>query len=189
MGELLIMLVVLAAGTAGAWHYQTTRIKREHASGTQQLRDELKSSQIKVREMHDEMLRAEGELAGLKKDLLDEKRAHTRNLDRMQSPLRRPVLMLAGGSLFSGLLRPYYLDKASLLPARALRISGANRIIDLCAAPGGKGLVLALRMDPEATLTANDRSRARLQRLRRVLEERCDGVDHEGFGGGEGGAP
>ena len=74
-------------------------------------------------------------------------------------------------TLDAGLRKAYYLDRASLLPPRALQVEGASHVVDLCAAPGGKSLLLALRMDGQATLTANDRSRARLQRLKRVLQE------------------
>lgn len=64
---------------------------------------------------------------------------------------------------------PYYLDPASVAAARLLPLGQRN--LDLCAAPGGKALILARRMAPEAQLTTNERSRARRARLLRVLEE------------------
>ena len=73
-----------------------------------------------------------------------------------------------------GLLKPYYLDAASLFPVRALKVEGAGNILDLCSAPGGKALAIAGSMGPEAQLTLNDRSSQRRARLRRVLEEHLE---------------
>lgn len=87
-------------------------------------------------------------------------------------PLRQALLSEgAFATLEAPLLKPYYLDRASLLPSRALPLSEAREIVDLCAAPGGKALDIACRMAAEAHLTANDRSRNRLGRLTRVLDE------------------
>jgi 5-methylcytosine rRNA methyltransferase NSUN4 len=73
--------------------------------------------------------------------------------------------------LQQGLLKPYYLDAASLFPVQALNVEQAKNILDLCAAPGGKALAIAGNMGPEANLTVNDRSSQRRSRLRRVLDE------------------
>lgn len=69
------------------------------------------------------------------------------------------------------LLKPYYLSAASIAVAAALDVRGAADILDMCAAPGGKTVVLATLMDRDAKLTANEFSRARRSRLRRVVEE------------------
>ncbi|QNL97771.1 RsmB/NOP family class I SAM-dependent RNA methyltransferase [Treponema sp. Marseille-Q4132] len=65
---------------------------------------------------------------------------------------------------------PYFLDAASVLAAFSLPLSGAHTLLDLCAAPGGKTLVLASLMEEDAMLVANERSRERCRRLKRVLE-------------------
>jgi len=67
------------------------------------------------------------------------------------------------------LLIPYFLDPASILAAQILPLSDGEELLDLCAAPGGKSLVLASSMGPQSTLTSNERSRARRERLKTVL--------------------
>ncbi|KEP63081.1 UNVERIFIED_CONTAM: NOL1/NOP2/sun family protein [Hammondia hammondi] len=83
----------------------------------------------------------------------------------------------------------YYLDGASAFAACALGVSPGERVLDLCAAPGGKSLVLAsmlfssspslvgygssLRQKPNSRnaglLVCNEASRPRMERLQRVL--------------------
>lgn len=65
---------------------------------------------------------------------------------------------------------PYYLDEASLLTASLLPIKKGDIVLDMCAAPGGKSLVIAQKTGKNGYLTANDRSPERRERLRRVLE-------------------
>ena len=57
-------------------------------------------------------------------------------------------------------------DAAARLPARLLAPQPGERILDLCAAPGGKTLQLATA---GAVVTALDRSRSRLERLKENL--------------------
>lgn len=73
--------------------------------------------------------------------------------------------------LSDGLLQPYWLDAASVRAARALQVAPGHRVLDLCAAPGGKTLVLALALDGEGLLVSNDRSPERRRRLRAVLDQ------------------
>ncbi len=73
--------------------------------------------------------------------------------------------------LSEGLLKPYFLDEASVLAAETLGVESGHRVLDMCAAPGGKTLVLALALNGTGSLTANDRSSARRARLHRVLDD------------------
>jgi len=57
-------------------------------------------------------------------------------------------------------------DAAAALPAKLLVANEKDRIVDLCAAPGGKTLQLAAT---GANVTAVDRSKPRLERLRENL--------------------
>jgi 16S rRNA (cytosine967-C5)-methyltransferase len=57
-------------------------------------------------------------------------------------------------------------DAAAAIPARLLDARPGERVLDLCAAPGGKALQLAAA---GAEVTALDRSAARLQRLEAAL--------------------
>lgn len=85
--------------------------------------------------------------------------------------LRRALLLPARQvALRDGLLQPYYLDEASVAAADALPLTAGDRIVDFCAAPGGKSLALARRLPPGATLICNERSSARRARLHRVLD-------------------
>lgn len=67
--------------------------------------------------------------------------------------------------------KPYFMDIASVFAAYALPLPEEGDILDMCAAPGGKTLILASRMTSDCHLTANERSRDRYQRLNKVMEE------------------
>jgi 16S rRNA (cytosine1407-C5)-methyltransferase len=70
-----------------------------------------------------------------------------------------------------GLVKPYMLDRASALAAQSLDLSAEGPILDACAAPGGKTLVIASRMGSCSTLLANELSGERRRRLAKVLDE------------------
>jgi 16S rRNA C967 or C1407 C5-methylase (RsmB/RsmF family) len=70
-----------------------------------------------------------------------------------------------------GLLTGYIQDPASVLAARLLDAPPASRVLDLCAAPGGKSLVLAERFAASGELVLNDRSPDRKKRLLQVLKD------------------
>jgi 16S rRNA (cytosine1407-C5)-methyltransferase len=65
---------------------------------------------------------------------------------------------------------PYYMDSASIFAAGSLELPPEGRILDACAAPGGKSLVLASRLAPGMSLVANELSADRRRRLRDVLD-------------------
>ena len=88
--------------------------------------------------------------------------------------LRESLLAKAEPFPYSeGLLKPYMMDLASVIAAESLRVEG-NLILDACAAPGGKSLVLCSRMSVEAGLVSNELSKDRRRRLFAVLDEYLD---------------
>lgn len=79
-------------------------------------------------------------------------------------------------SLEGMLLKPYFLDAGSLEAAAALPLPPpGGKVLDMCAAPGGKTLALALALagmgDAGTSLVANEYSRDRRSRLISVLDE------------------
>jgi 16S rRNA (cytosine1407-C5)-methyltransferase len=112
--------------------------------------------------------------------------------------LRESLLREKDSVLYSeGLVKPYLLDRASALAAQSLDLSAGGPILDACAAPGGKTLVIASRMGDSSTLLANDFSSERRRRLAKVLDEhlppglrervRVSGFDAAAAGGRAGG--
>ena len=77
-------------------------------------------------------------------------------------------------SLSDELLKPYFLDPASAMVASLLPVHEGDRILDMCAAPGGKTLSIALRLNGNGELVANDRSPERRIRLKTVITECLD---------------
>jgi 5-methylcytosine rRNA methyltransferase NSUN4 len=66
---------------------------------------------------------------------------------------------------------PYYiLDPASIVPPMALDVKNGHRVLDMCAAPGGKSLIIAERLCEEGHLVSNDISPSRRKRLACVLD-------------------
>lgn len=65
----------------------------------------------------------------------------------------------------------YFLDSGSVLAALCLPLENAENILDMCAAPGGKSLIIAKQMNENASLTSNEYSKDRYIRLKKVLEE------------------
>lgn len=71
---------------------------------------------------------------------------------------------------FGESLEPYFLDEASVFAARALNVEPGDDVLDMCAAPGGKTLVIASMLKGEGSLQSNDRSPDRRERLKHVIE-------------------
>ncbi len=69
---------------------------------------------------------------------------------------------------FAGLYLPQ--GAASVLPVRLLAPCPGERVLDLCAAPGGKTALLALAVGDTGTVIANDFNRRRLKHLRQTCE-------------------
>ncbi|MEW5765377.1 MAG: transcription antitermination factor NusB [Acidobacteriota bacterium] len=63
----------------------------------------------------------------------------------------------------------YVMDPASQIPALLLPVPRGGRVLDLCAAPGGKTIRLALRTGDERRLVAADRNRRRLRQMAQNL--------------------
>ena len=77
------------------------------------------------------------------------------------SPARHPYY-------FAGL---YYLQEPSAMtPADRLPVEPGDRVLDLCAAPGGKATELGAKLKGEGLLVANDISASRTRALLRNLE-------------------
>jgi 16S rRNA (cytosine1407-C5)-methyltransferase len=106
-----------------------------------------------------------------------------------ESLLAPPASVAYGG----GLTKPYIMDRASVLAALSVKLPESGIILDSCAAPGGKSLVIASRMGKAAELLSNELSAGRRRRLVNVLDEHLDaetrsrvkvsGFDAAGLGG------
>lgn len=73
---------------------------------------------------------------------------------------------------FSEGLSPFYkMDPASILVAEALNVQAGEVVLDMCAAPGGKSLILAEALQEQGELISNEISKDRRDRLMRVFQE------------------
>lgn len=69
------------------------------------------------------------------------------------------------------LLTHYVMDPASVLAARSLPLKTSDRVLDMCAAPGGKTLILLQQLSEGGELIANDLSADRRERLKKVIQQ------------------
>jgi 16S rRNA C967 or C1407 C5-methylase (RsmB/RsmF family) len=69
----------------------------------------------------------------------------------------------------------YVMDPASVVVARALQVQPGDEVLDMCAAPGGKTLILAEDLfavpSADSELTANEISADRRDRLKKVIQQ------------------
>jgi len=87
----------------------------------------------------------------------------------------------------NGVLQYYVMDPASIAVALSVGVQPGEKILDMCAAPGGKSLILAEAKPEELIL--NELSQERRQRLKKVLQqyiprELRDGIHLAGQDGG-----
>lgn len=69
------------------------------------------------------------------------------------------------------LLDSYVMDPASVMVARALEVQSGDRVLDMCAAPGGKSLILIEALADEGEIFCNDLSPERRERLKKVIQQ------------------
>lgn len=69
------------------------------------------------------------------------------------------------------LLDIYIMDPASVMVARALHVQSGDRVLDMCAAPGGKSLILIEALQDEGEIFCNDLSPERRDRLKKVIQQ------------------
>ncbi len=98
-------------------------------------------------------------LASLREDGLEARpSAILDDFVRVDGAAQRSRLFAEGGL--------YIQDEASALVARLARVRPGDRVLDACAAPGGKAFLMAQRAGPGGVVFAFDRSAARLAELR-----------------------
>jgi 16S rRNA C967 or C1407 C5-methylase (RsmB/RsmF family) len=117
--------------------------------------------------------------------LQDEKQVGFSSFDNsleevLKNPEKFPVPTDTQKRTSDGFIEKYVLDPASLLPVYALNLQKDSHVLDLCAAPGGKSLAI-LGQIPQGHLTANDSSKDRFLRLKKVLKEYSPPATHQNF--------
>ncbi|XP_046405694.1 5-methylcytosine rRNA methyltransferase NSUN4 isoform X2 [Ischnura elegans] len=70
----------------------------------------------------------------------------------------------------AGVYNYYLLDAASILPVLALDITNGDRVLDMCAGPGGKSFLILQTLYPER-LVSNDVQGSRVGRIKGVMDD------------------
>ncbi len=75
----------------------------------------------------------------------------------------------------NGLLDYYILDPASVICAEMLMVKPGHKVLDVCAAPGGKSLILIQRLlsseNSDSEIILNELSKPRRERLIKVIQQ------------------
>lgn len=71
----------------------------------------------------------------------------------------------------NGLLAVYPMDPGSIQAAQALQVHDGDLVLDLCAAPGGKSLILIEALRNSGEIILNDTSPGRRERLKKVIQQ------------------
>ncbi|XP_058124736.1 5-methylcytosine rRNA methyltransferase NSUN4 [Anopheles ziemanni] len=79
----------------------------------------------------------------------------------------------------TGVLSHFLFDGASCLPPLALDVQPGDRVLDACAAPGGKSLLLLQTLLP-GTMVMNDLQESRCNRIRRLMRQYLYDFDDKG---------
>ena len=90
--------------------------------------------------------------------------------DRWDSLKEAMLSDIEDKTTIEGLVSPYFMDRASIETAMLLSPEEGSDVLDMCAAPGGKSIVLASLLKGTGTLTSNDRSPDRRERMRRAFD-------------------
>lgn len=83
---------------------------------------------------------------------------------------RLPPVSRPGAWLAHVLGQLHTQEEAAVFAGDALGARPGERVLDLCAAPGGKSARIAVSMDDRGTLVSNDRRLGRVTALRRTLD-------------------
>ncbi len=70
-----------------------------------------------------------------------------------------------------GLLDAYVLDPASVFVGEAVGVQDGEKVLDMCAAPGGKSLVMSGALKTSGLLVSNDISNDRRLRMKKMLDQ------------------